>query len=384
MKNKINVIHIYKDFDTFNGLIETFYFIAKYHNPDIFNFGVCVFNYGGGEYGQKFQDLGGKLYNLNCGHGAKGFINTMIRLKRFLKEVKPDIVVTRDRRGNFLGIPAAKRAKVPVIISTETTQMHSATTVIRRMRDRVFHPVLLFLVSLTDAFVAISNNVKENWKFVSRFTKIKVIYPPFNLEKYHQAVSAGNRALYMSRDFPTIGYIGRLSEEKGPHYLIRALPQIRQKFPLVKLLIAGAGAMENALRALAKSEKVEDRVFFLGFQDNTFKVLQQMDLLVVPSRSDGCPVAILEAMAMRLPVIATRVGGIPELITDEVGLLVPPRNYENLADSIISLVSKPELMRSMGEAGNKLAFTKFSPLSYIKQYEELYFELLRKKGFHCD
>ena len=92
-QRKTKVIHIYKDFDVFNGLISEFFVIAKYINRNLFDTTVCVFNYEGGNYGKKFQELGGKLHNLGFGYGVKGILNTVFQLSAFLREQKPDIGV---------------------------------------------------------------------------------------------------------------------------------------------------------------------------------------------------------------------------------------------------------------------------------------------------
>jgi glycosyltransferase involved in cell wall biosynthesis len=374
---KIKVVHVYKDFDTYNGLIETFLFLAKYHDRGRFELGLCVFNYKGGEYGRNFRDLGGKLYNLNCGNGVKGYLNTFVCLNRFLKQQKPDIVVTHDRRGNFIGIPSAKIAGIPLIVSTETTLKDSATTIIRRVRDRIVHPILWCLVLWSDAFVGNSKIVRTQWMFKRQASKFRVIYPPFNLEKYQKIIPAGTQPKGGSDHFPTLGYIGRLSEEKGLHYLINALSIVNGEFPGVRLLVAGTGEMECAYKALVKEKHLDDRVSFLGFQQNTFETLRKIDLLIVPSRTEGFGVAALEGMAMGVPVIASRVGGLNEIISEDAGVLVPPKDVEALAEAIINLLSHREKMHRMGRAGYNRAFTVFNPQRYVQQFEHLYAELLK-------
>ena len=375
---KIKVTHIWKDFDTYNGMVEILLFIAKYHNRELFNLGACVFNDHGGEHSRRFEELGGKVYNLNCGYGLRGHIKFLPRLKDFLLEQRPDIVVTHDRRANLFGILAANQAKIPVIISMETTLKDSATSRIKILRDRALHPILLLMVWSSDTFVCTSACIRRQWMRKSCLSKFRVFYPPFNLEKYNSVVShPGNSD--RSKAYPTLGYVGRLSEEKGLHYLIRAMARVCCRFPGVKLLVAGSGVMENSFKSLAKTEKVADAINFLGFQDNPFRIMEQIDLLILPSRTEGCPIVVIEAMAMGVPVIASNVGGVPELVTNDVGTLVPPKDAEALAKSITNLLEQPELMRKMGEAAHKRAFTYFQPLEFVRQFEKLYIELLEKK-----
>jgi glycosyltransferase involved in cell wall biosynthesis len=379
-KPRTKVIHIYKDFDVFNGLIAEFFVIAKYINQNLFDTTVCVFNYEGGNYGKKFQELGGKLHNLGFGYGVKGILNTVFRLSAFLREQKPDIVVTHDRRGNFFGITAARKAGVPIIISTETTLKDASPTRMKRLRDRLLHPFLTYLVSRTDAFLLNSHSVKEQWKAKSLARKAIVIHPPFNVDKYREAKGSHEQQQTRSSQFPTLGYLGRLSEEKGLHYLIGALAEVRQSFPAVKLLVGGTGEREHDFRRLALEKGLADHVTFLGFLENSFDLLQQIDLLVVPSRSEGYGLIAVEGLAAGLPVVATQVGGLKEILADGVGILVPSKDEKALAASIISILKNPLEMQKMGERGRKRAFELFTPMTFIEQLEGLYTRLMNERG----
>jgi glycosyltransferase involved in cell wall biosynthesis len=377
----IKIIHIYKDFDTFNGLIQEFFVIAKYIDRSLFDARVCVFNYKGGKYGKKYQELGGKLCNLNFGYGVKGILNTVFRLSPFLKKQKPDIVVTHDRRGNFFGILAARKAGVPIIISTETTLKDASPTRMKRLRDRLFHSLLSHLVSFSDAFMLNSDAVKQQWKAKKLCNKSIVIYPPFDLDKYHEVMPPREQVKAGSGNFLTLGYLGRLSEEKGLHYLIGSLAIVRESFPTIKLLVAGTGEWERFLKRLVRKKNLGDHITFLGFQENSFNLLRKIDLLVVPSRSEGFGMIAVEGMAMGIPVIASRVGGLKEILSDGVGVLVPPRDEKLLASAIISFLKNPQEMQRMGERGHKRAFEMFTPMEYIKQLEGLYRRMLQERGF---
>lgn len=375
---KIKVIHIWKNFDTYNGMVEILLYLAKYYDRDKLDFGACVFNDKGSMYSQRFRELGGELYNMKCENGLSGHVKFLQRMIIFLKNENPDVVITHDRRCNLYGIMAAKQAKVPVIVSMETTLMDSATTRIKRFRDKLLHPLFRSVIWSSDMFLTTSACIQQFWIRKLTPSKFKVIYPPFNLDKYNAVFSPGGIER-KSEGFPSLGYIGRLSEEKGLHYLIRSLPRIRNKFPSLRLLVAGAGEMEDSFKMLAKDEKVDDCINFLGFQHNPFSVLKRIDLLVVPSRTDGCPIAIVEAMASGVPVLASNIGGIPELITEETGRLVPPKDINALAAAITDLLEQPEEMLEMGTHGYERAFTQFEPLKFVRELEKLFGDLLTEK-----
>jgi glycosyltransferase involved in cell wall biosynthesis len=377
---KIKVTHIWKDFDTYNGMVEILLFIAEYHNRDLFDLGACVFTYNGSEHGEMFQKAGATLHSLDCGNGIAGHLKFFPRLTKFLRREKPDGLVTHDRRANLFGILAGKFLKVPVIVSMETTLKDSATSPVRRARDKLLHPILLPIIWSSDAFISTSYCIRRQWLRKSSPSKFRVLYPPFNLKKYQSAKTLPERHEMVPRPFPTLGYVGRLSEEKGLHYLISALPQVKKTFPEVKLLIAGSGEMEESFRELAKDRGVDSCTLFLGFQKNPFEVMRQIDLLVLPSRTEGCPIVLLEAMAMGVPVIASNVGGVPELVTNEVGRLIPPKDSGALAQATTDLLSQSAVMRSMSTTAKKRAFTDFHPERFVRSLEELYLEILRHRS----
>jgi len=158
--------------------------------------------------------------------------------------------------------------------------------------------------------------------------------------------------------FSYILFMGRLCKEKGLDVLIRALPKIIQIVGPTLLIVAGSGNDQKNLVDLVKEEKLEDLVRFLGFLSGEKKeaILQRSSLVVVPSRYESFGIILLEAMAYGKPVVASRIGGIPEIVRDrETGLLFEVGDVTGLADRIIELIEKPDLRKKIGDAGRKLA-----------------------------
>lgn len=177
-----------------------------------------------------------------------------------------------------------------------------------------------------------------------------------------------------------VGTVANLFPRKGYEHLIRALHLVRQELAGLGCLIVGEGdaAYRAQLEALAHSLGLADRVVFAGFQPDVYPYLAAMDLFVLPSVMEGFGIALLEAMAMGLPVVATKVGGVPEVVEEGVtGLLVPPAVPASLARAILTLAETPALRRTLGEAGAKRVRERFHVVKMARQIEAIYGDVLR-------
>ena len=378
--SRIKAMHIWKDFDTFYGLTQRLLVLAKNIDYDKFELNICVFKYKGSSFGQEFERLGGTIHNLNVLWKYNPF--TIWKLYKFLKEQKPHIVQTYCLKTNLFGGIAAKLAGVPVIIGTELTlKDQGGSTFIKRVRDFFLYPLDAQLIRIWDKMVFSSETVKNEWKNRKHAQKFKVIYPPFDLDKFSAYKKSRLRSSQPKRKTPIIGIVARLSEERGHKYLIDALPTVIEAFPEVKLLIVGTGYLEKKLKEYVKSFQLEDHIIFTGHSENVYEMLEHMDVFVLPSRSEGLAIVLLEAMVMGLPVVASGVGGIPEVVTDgQTGILVPPKNPSALAEAIVYLLSSPEQARRMGLRGKEKVFREFHPSKFVKEHEELYEDLSHRKN----
>jgi glycosyltransferase involved in cell wall biosynthesis len=175
--------------------------------------------------------------------------------------------------------------------------------------------------------------------------------------------------------------VGILEERKGHRCLLKAAARLKAKGLRLSYRIAGAGSLRQQLEREAASLGLNDDVEFLGFVHDTPAFLAAIDLFVMPSLFEGLGVAVLEAMAAGKPVIASRVGGLPELVADgETGLLVAPKNVEGLAEAIARLADDESLARAMGKKGAALARANFSLERMAVQNEAYYYELIDGAG----
>ena len=174
--------------------------------------------------------------------------------------------------------------------------------------------------------------------------------------------------------------IARIDPKKDLETMLRAFAQVHNKEPRARLLIAGGGFpdYQKKLERLAQKLTIPDRVSFLGFRDDPQAILSLCDISLLSSLTEGLPNAILESMALGKPVVATSVGGVPELIADGVqGHLVPVGDHTQLADRICDLLNHPEHAKRMGRAGQEKARNQFSDRAMVQNTEAIYSELLQ-------
>jgi len=183
--------------------------------------------------------------------------------------------------------------------------------------------------------------------------KIRVVHNGVELDAYRPYYHMRKTKDEVSRGKLRIGYAGRLSKEKGVDVLLQALAELRHfKNDLkIEVMVMGEGTERPQLSKLKRDLDLGDTVRFTGFERNIGKVLSSLDIFVLPSRMETFPMVLLEAGAVGVPIIATNVGGIPEMITDgKEGLLVPPESPRAMAEAIMRLMESPELRFTLGEA----------------------------------
>lgn len=244
--------------------------------------------------------------------------------------------------------------------------------IVRHLHGRILEPRGLTPVNFSawgaDAVVAVSQAVAD--RVVDGPTR--VIYaglpiPSGNLPALHRRATSEI----------VIGTAGRLVELKGIEYLVRAAAALRSEFPALRVEIAGSGPQREKLEEAVVRVGLKEQVRFLGWIDDISSVLPRWDVFVMPSLEEGFPIAALDAMAAGLPVVATSVGGVPELLEDgKSGWLVPSRDVEALASRLHLLIGNPELRRSMGTAGYARVRDHFSAKQMTESFVRLYDELL--------
>ena len=306
-----------------------------------------------GRIGEELAAKGIPVTDLGMTHRANLF--AFIRLVRWLKETRPEILHTWLFHANVLGRLAAKFAKVPRIVSSirvaEPRRWHLWLD--RRTSSRA-DVILANSPSLRD--YAAAHGIPD--------AKLRVIPNAVDLPQFASTPRK-------TREVPVALFVGRLAEQKGVDLLLRAAART----PGVRFRIAGDGPDRDSLAKLARELGLSN-VEFLGQSERVAELLADADVLVAPSRWEGMPNVVLEAMAARVPVVATDVVGTRDLIrNDENGLLVPVDDAPALASAIARMLSEPGVADRLAEAGRETA-QKHSPEAMIHAHEQLYLGLL--------
>lgn len=363
--HKINVVHVTENLNV-GGLERLVVSIVLGLDKSKFDVKVwCLVK--GGEFFDKLKHEGVdvKIIGLNSSRNSR----SLGKLKEKLKHEKIDIVHTHGVTATNLGRIAAKFAKVPVIIAHMHSTYYSYT-----IKQRIIDKVLSWF---SDKVICCSEAVSEfihRKEWVSK-KKLQVIYNGVDTEKFKPLDTNGE-------GINRIACVASLFEHKGHKYLIDAMSQIINRCSSkIKLEIIGDGVLRKDLEEQVKRLGLENNIEFKGEISNIADILPFFDIAVLTSSlREGLGISLLEAMACGLPVIGTKIGGIPEVIADEKnGILVAPQNSEELAKAILKIMNNKSLARQMGEKSRSIACEKFSQKLMIKKIEKLYENLLNDK-----
>ena len=174
-----------------------------------------------------------------------------------------------------------------------------------------------------------------------------------------------------------MGNVARLNDQKGQIFFLQAIPEILKTISDTKFLIVGDGPLRNKLEEMSKKLKINRNVIFTGIRDDIPEILSIMDVFVLPSMVEGLPIVLLEAMAMGKPVVASRVGGIPEVINHGLtGILIEPANPSEIASSVVNLLKNPAEAKRIGDAGRRKVGRKFIVDVMARKIEGVYDEIL--------
>ncbi len=237
-----------------------------------------------------------------------------------------------------------------------------------------------------DLVLAVSRQVQDSLVGGSiRSEKLRTVYSGLDMSLV-QSREGGHEVRHrfgVPTNAPLLGTVANLFPRKGYDVMLRALPRILASMPDIHYLIVGSGdaGYEGNLRSLAQSLGLQGRVHFAGFQESVFPCLAAMDLYVHPALMEGFGIAVLEAMAMSKPVVATRTGGLPEIIRDgETGALVPPGDHDSLAQTVVELLADPTKRSALGKAARDRIETHFTLETMMSHLTTAYGSVLRGQG----
>lgn len=271
------------------------------------------------------------------------------RIRAKLNEFKPDILHTHLIHADTFGMPAGKLAGVPHLITTRHNDDDFRNQAVVKLASGVmwsgFKACICISESLKDFVQRVEHAPKEKLFVVRYGIEMKRTAP----EEFKAARERLRKMLELPEDAQLIGMACRLVEQKGLPYAIKAMSLLIPDYPNAHLVIAGDGEMMHELKHKAGDLEIADHVHFLGWRSDVPQIMMGLDIFLIPSLWEGFGLVALEAMSKRLPIIASRVSALPEVVSEgETGLLIPPKDPEAIVSALSLLLDDHALAAHMG------------------------------------
>ncbi|MDD3375401.1 MAG: glycosyltransferase family 4 protein [Candidatus Omnitrophica bacterium] len=291
------------------------------------------------------------------------------KLLRFIKENNIDVIHSQTRIAQVL---AAILSKISPVKHVSTCHGFFKVRLFRRI-----------FPCWGDATIAISRQVEDHLLHDFHLSSSKVFWVihgiSCDLNLLSQEESLKKRKEFGVAPGPLVGIVARLSNVKGHDILINAMRKVVDKKNDARLLVVGRGKIEDHLKEMRKNLGLEDNIIFLPIINQVDTILSILDIFVMPSRQEGLGLSVMEAQAQGLPVVASRVGGIPSLIDNgTTGILVPPENVDELAAALIYLIENPDQAKQIGQRAKVFAKENFSIQRMINQTYAVYEKVCEK------
>lgn len=299
-------------------------------------------------------------------------LSAYVRLARLLRRERPLVLHTHSSKDSWLAGVAGRRAEVPALLRTRH--------VFIPVRPHRLNPVYW----LADRVIVTASATRDHLVEACGLPPGRVVVLPtgVDLEKFGPHVSgrAFREEFGLGPRAPAVGIVAQLRGSKGHDHFIEAARLLSGKRPDARFFIVGDGLWRGLVAEKVRREGVEGRVVMTGYREDVPAVLAALDVLVIAStRTDGVPQAGLQALATGVPVVGTKVGGIPEIVLDgETGLLVEPGDARALAEAVEALLADPARRERMGRAGVRMVRGRFSLEAMLDALEKVYEETLRE------
>ena len=297
------------------------------------------------------------------------------RLARVLKQLKPDIVHAHDPHAVAMASLAVSMSTMPVrprLVASRRVDFHMRQSALSRWKYRQ-----------VDCFICASEAIRRIVVSdgIPRRNTVTV-HEGIDLERVAAAPPAElHKELWLPHEAPIVGNVAALVAHKGQRHLVDAAMRVLPQHPDARFIIAGEGELRKPLEQQIRQHHLEKHVMLAGFRTDILSVHKAFDIFVMSSVTEGLGTSILDAMACGRPVVATNVGGIPEVVVDDVtGLLVPPRDPTAMAAAIVKLLASRSLREEMGAAGLKRVRDRFSAEAMVRNTLRVYERIERSKA----
>ena len=309
-------------------------------------------------------------------------LQAFFSLWRLLIKERPAIVHTHTYKAGILGCWAAKMAGAPIIV--HTPHGHVFFGHFSPLVTKFFMMIEKITTSIIDCVVALSEGERTDYIAfsVAQPEKIVKIHSGVEVTRFMKArfgIKEKRKSLGLNTKDLVVGTIGWLLRIKGPLYLLKAMEIIWQTNPGIQLVYVGKGDLEEGLKKEAYRIGVSDKVTFLGWRDDIPEIMQVLDIFVLPSLNEGMGRVLVEAMAAGKPIVASDVGGIPDLVKDgQNGFLVKPGDVSDLSFAIKKLLDDKKMREEMGKKGRAMA-KDYSVEKMVDKIDALYASLYQRK-----
>lgn len=342
------------------------------HLPERFEPMVCCINQAG-PIGEEIRKTGTPVAVLGLTPGLRHPWD-VAGIRRYLRDTKPTIVHTFLLTASLYGRLAAILEHVPIVIGTEVNVYE---------RKRAHHVLAeRMLMAGTDRVIVSANSVRDFYvdQIHADPGKIDVVYNAVDWKSIQPSKSREEMraSLGLQASAKLAGMIARLTEQKGHRYLFQAMatPALAD----LQLVVVGDGDLRELLKTEAQALGIASRVHFLGARRDLGDLLAAMDVFVMPSLWEGLPLSLILAMGAAMPVVATEVAGIPEIVVDrETGWLVPAGNARALASALAEVFADRARAMNVGKAARDFVLPRFGVDGYINSVVGLYDQLVRLK-----
>jgi glycosyltransferase involved in cell wall biosynthesis len=311
-------------------------------------------------------------------------LRALASLVRAVRRLRPDIVHTHTAKAGMLGRLAAVLARGPRPVVVHTYHGHVLEGYFGPVRNVGYRGLERQLGRISDALIGVSSATVEDLirLRIAPRSKFRVIPVGLDLEPFLSAPPGAGKAfrreMGVGADDLLLTFVGRLVAIKRVDLLLRAVARARELGAPIRLALVGDGALRDRLERLAAEVGVHDHVCFAGYRTEMVAVTAATDIAVLSSDNEGTPVSLIEAAAAEAPAIATSVGGVPDVVTPETGVLVPPNDPERLARGIVALAADPALRAAMGEQARRRVAKRFSAERLVRDIDSLYAGLLNE------
>jgi glycosyltransferase involved in cell wall biosynthesis len=305
---------------------------------------------------------------------GKGHIELALDVYRTIRQYQIDIVLPHHFVSLFYSFWGTKLKPSTKLIFTEHAAMEIAALPFH------FRVLAIVFLAMSTGCIAISKQIAECYQKSLKVSPSKIFHIPngIDLTKFAPLTdkSIKRKTLGISKGDWVIGTIANLTEVKNHKNLLLAFQKVLQKWNNITLVLAGSGPLENTIKALSNHLQIADNILFLGQRSDVAEIYGALDICCLPSVSEGFPLSILEAMACKIPLVATDVSGINEIIqSGQNGLLVPSNDPEQLAGAIIAMLQDEGLRDRLGKCGYETVCARYSLDRWICRYDELFSKL---------